>query len=338
MSEKYISLEPEITKELGIKNQPTFNGQAVSFFATSSFVYTLLFMAIVAASFYRYVLAGIWRMEASESGIRKSNEEFKRVTLGLLGVFSLFLILFTLNKDLLRGNVGLEALAKDPNVERADQAAASVSEQKTATRVAQPSSSGTSKACDSPQNVLASIAYGNVCRNTSCTVLAGCDLTYLQIIKDESKKQGLANYKIATALMCKESRGKVKATNLNPGGSYDCGLMQINNGKSPCESNPSLFDPETNIAKGVSLLVQRINANKAVYPSVPQIAGVFATYNCCADGTPANAPSVSCTNETGFSTQIPKWACPIDPGTGTFNMCGVKSYACEITACIDQVP
>lgn len=108
----YTSLEPRITSELGIGNQSlSFNSsQPVSFFASTSFIYLLLFTAIVTAAFYRYALAGIWRMQSSSTSISKSNEIFKTVTWGLLGVFSLFLILYTFNKDLVVGDVGLSAL------------------------------------------------------------------------------------------------------------------------------------------------------------------------------------------------------------------------------------
>ena len=110
---EYKLLEKSSFEALGIQN-PTFNSANVSFFATSSFIYTLLFSAIVGAAFYEYILVGVYRMEASESGIRKSNETFKRTTLGLLGVFSLFLIIFTLNKGLLTGNVDLSAIKAGP--------------------------------------------------------------------------------------------------------------------------------------------------------------------------------------------------------------------------------
>jgi hypothetical protein len=119
---EYKTLEQSSFKEVLGMDSPAFNSSNASFFATSSFVYMLLFTAIVGAAFYEYVLVGIYRMEASESGIRKSNETFKRTTLGLLGVFSLFLIIFTLNKSLLTGNVSLGEL-KDTNKPTASQAA-----------------------------------------------------------------------------------------------------------------------------------------------------------------------------------------------------------------------
>ena len=62
------------------------------------------------AAFYRYVIAGTLRMQASEQSIRLSNDIIKKVTLGLLGVFSLFLILVTVNEDMVSGTVGLDGL------------------------------------------------------------------------------------------------------------------------------------------------------------------------------------------------------------------------------------
>ena len=107
---EYTPLEPKNLSSLGI-SPSSFSSITPSFFATSTFIYSLFFVAIVVAAFYRYVLAGIWRMEASSNAVKKSNDELKRVTWGLLGVFSLFLILFTVNKDMLTGDVGLSKLA-----------------------------------------------------------------------------------------------------------------------------------------------------------------------------------------------------------------------------------
>ena len=110
----YTQLEPTSFQALGVQKTPGFDSTNLSFFATSSFVYLLLGTAIIGAAFYEYVLVGVYRMEASESGIRKSNETFKRTTLGLLGVFSLFLIIFTLNKSLLTGDVDLGGFKASP--------------------------------------------------------------------------------------------------------------------------------------------------------------------------------------------------------------------------------
>jgi len=105
----YTPLEPSSLTSLGVA-PPTFDGNT-SFYATTSFLYTLFFVAIIGAAFYRYMLAGILRMQASDTAIRNSNETFRKTTLGLLGVFSLFLILVTFNKDLVTGDIGLGDLA-----------------------------------------------------------------------------------------------------------------------------------------------------------------------------------------------------------------------------------
>lgn len=108
---EYTSLEPSNLTALGM-TAPSFKaGESISFFATSSFIYGLFFTAIVIAAFFQLVGAGMLQVQASEASIRQSKEKIKKVTLGLLGVFSLFLILFTVNKGLVNGEIGLGALA-----------------------------------------------------------------------------------------------------------------------------------------------------------------------------------------------------------------------------------
>ena len=106
---EYKLLEPSIASSIGIQT-PRFEGGTASLFTSTSFLYMLFFVAIIVVAAFKYTEAGVRRMEASERGIKYSNEIFKKTTLGLLGVFSLWLILSTINKDLLTGNVGLEKL------------------------------------------------------------------------------------------------------------------------------------------------------------------------------------------------------------------------------------
>ncbi len=110
MASSYVSLEKDYTSALGVA-APTFVvGGKTSLFASTSFLYSLAIMISVVAAGFMYARAGLWRMEASSRGITKSNEEIKRTTLGLLGVLSLFVILYTFNKGLLTGEVGLDNL------------------------------------------------------------------------------------------------------------------------------------------------------------------------------------------------------------------------------------
>lgn len=109
MQADYIPLENKLLNSIGVQ-APSFTGTSLTVSDTTSLVATLFFMLIGGAAFYRYAMAGIYRLEASENGVRKSNEAFRDATLGLLGVFLMFLIFFTFNRDLLSSDVGLSIL------------------------------------------------------------------------------------------------------------------------------------------------------------------------------------------------------------------------------------
>jgi hypothetical protein len=314
----YTSLEPAFTQTFTQDGQAVgfSTDAAVSLFASTSFLYTLGIMLSVVAAGVMYARAGVWRMEASERGVKKSNEEIKRTTLGLLGVLSLFVIIYTFNRDLLTGNVGLDGL-------------------RAGTSAYTPPSNSAPRTCDTPSYVISQLSSpGGICANTACTALSGCSYQqYLPIIRSEASRQGV-DENLVIAIMCTESRGVADARNQNPNGSYDCGLMQINQTGS---CSPSSLDPASNIAAGVTHLKRVISSAGQVYQNIPQTAGVAATYNCCANGTVPNAPSADCTTSSGFPFSVPKWACPINPGEGQFNMCTVKSYGCGVNACVWQL-
>jgi hypothetical protein len=335
---EYKTLESNSLKSLGV-DAPTFTGATPSFLATSTFVYTLFFTAIVAASFYRYVVAGALRMQASESGIRQSNEIIKKVTLGLLGVFSLFLILITVNKDLVSGNVGLSALGTTGGV-----GAVSVQGTRNTTVTQNQTTGVSSQSCESVDTAKARMTSPEgVCSNVRCTLLSGCNYQqFLPIIKEESAAIGI-DYKITVVILCRESHGVINPPQrvgalANSDGSYDCGLMQINRKNKICE--PAILDPRGNIHAGVQELKNKMNlqSQTAIVPGVPAMANTFADYNCCANGDRASSPSNDCTPANGFPANFPKWACPINPGIGPFAMCAVKNYACETSNCLNSVP
>ncbi len=327
MQPPYTALEPTILNGLGIR-PPSLSVSDASFYATSTFVYGLFFVGILLAAFYGYTLAGIWRMQASQESITKSNEKFKKVTLGLLGVFSLFLIIFTVNKDLLIGDVGLGALqAQRGGVVAIAPGASAVN------------SGNSSRACEASEAVIAKArSTQGVCGGTTCRILTGCNYEqYRSIIERESQAAGV-NPKLIIVTMCKESGARVNPPenkNPNPNGTYDCGLMQINQ-PGPCTEN--ILDPTENIKRGVALMKQKLSFATQVYPSIPTEAGAFASYNCCANGTIPHAPSEDCTVAAGFPFALPKWACPLNPGEGVYNMCTVKNYTCELSACLKSLP
>jgi hypothetical protein len=134
--------------------------------------------------------------------------------------------------------------------------------------------------------------------------------------------------------MCKESRAQVNAAGNNPNGTFDCGLMQINQ-PTPCDA--TILNPAENIRRGVALMKEKIRLTSQTYQNIPAETGPFSSYNCCANGTVPNAPSADCTTANGFPFAIPKWACPINPGESSSNMCTVKNYACELSVCMKQL-
>jgi hypothetical protein len=293
--------------------------------SSTSLIFMLLIIACVAATGFVYMRGGLWRMQASARGIEKSNEEFKRGTLGLLGVLSMYLLLYALNKGILLGDVGLDGL-------RAVRVGGQVGQSGAVQRSV--ASNTSSASCQAPSVVISSLVTSNgICAGTACSTLTNCKYQqYLPIIQSEASSLGV-DPDVVIVTMCKESGGNVNSKNANPNNTFDCGLMQINQ-NSPC---PLTYDIQANIRAGVSLLKSKIAANSQVYPNISPMTGVFASYNCCANGTPPTAPSADCTQASGFPNAIPKWACPINPGEGTFNMCVVKNYACELTNCLAQL-
>jgi len=326
----YTSLEPSFAQSLGATN-PTFaTGGAVELFASTSFLYSLGIMLSVVAAGVMYARAGLWRMEASERGVRRSNEEIKRTTLGLLGVLSLFVVIYTFNPDLLTGEVGLRNLRAGGMVSGGggDFGGGGATGDT-------GGGSETSASCADPKTVISSLTTQNgICGGARCTALSGCNFQqYLPIIESKAREAGVET-SIVIAIMCRESKARSDAKNQNPNGTFDCGLMQVN---QPGACDATSLDPTTNITRGIQKIKQAMSIAGQVYQNIPPLLGVFATYNCCANGTVPNAASADCTQAAGFPYSIPKWACPINPGDGRFNMCTVKSYACDINACVDQL-
>ena len=335
---QYTALEPSSLSSIGVK-APAFDGADVSFYATSSFIYTLFFIAILLAAFYEYVLVGIYRMEASESGIKKSNEVFKRTTLGLLGVFSLFLIIFMINKGLLTGDIGLDALKAKVTAVGGGLSGGTVG-------IGQPGGSavgsggaqvttGSAASCESTAATISKLqSSGGICGGTACSALSGCEYQkYLPFINAEVGDNSQLK-KMIIVTLCRESKAKPTSTHINTNGTIDCGLMQIN---QPSTCSAEILDPATNIRLGVKKMKEKIASTQQVYPNIPAETGPFSSYNCCANKTVPNSPSVDCNTSVGFTSPIPKWACPINPGDSVTNMCFVKGYVCDLSACMGQL-
>ena len=320
----YFSLEPDFEKAIVPQGFGFSTDKAPDLGAVFTFVWVGLLVLCVAAGAFRLAYAGWLRMQLSgpaEQAIRASDAAIKSVGLGLLGILGMFVFIYTFNRDLLRVDVGLsdlktEAILSSPS---SPQVVTTVPTQ----------TSGQSASCTTSANIISAVqSQSGLCGSASCSSLTGCTYQpYLSTIRAEAGRLGISP-ELAVTIMCKESKGRPSAQNRNPNGTYDCGLMQVNQ-TAPCDA--SILDPATNIRLGLERLKQYSNVR--IYEGVPVVGSIAASYN---SGPAYNNPSVDCTNATGFPT-IPKWACPINPGDGQFNMCAVKNYACEVSACVDQL-
>jgi zinc transporter ZupT len=104
----YRALEPGVVANITSLKYPV--GGVSSFFASSSFLYTLLFSAIVVSAGGMIIYGAILRLVPSASSEAKSREIFWRVLKGVVGTFSFALIFLTFNRDLLRGDIDFSVL------------------------------------------------------------------------------------------------------------------------------------------------------------------------------------------------------------------------------------
>lgn len=190
------------------------------------------------------------------------------------------------------------------------------------------------RSCDSVASSIDKLKTGqNVCAGASCSKTCSFTSEIVNAIKAEATSANI-DYRIVMALACRESTGNPNAVGNHANNGYpDCGLMQINMSGRGNSCSPEIMDINNNIREGIKLYKSKLTTAKS-YNTVDRNSQAFASYNCCSNGENPNSQSNSCNTATGFTESIPKWACPIDPGTGSFNMCAVKSYACDVTACI----
>jgi Transglycosylase SLT domain len=169
---------------------------------------------------------------------------------------------------------------------------------------------------------------GTVCGGT-CSIPAGFKAKILSDYGTIISNYG-GGLDVITALIYQESKGDPNAHSADGG----CGLMQITNSAWVSSCPASILVPDENIKQGIALYNQKLQSvqGKSYGGGITQKQMAFAAYNCCNNGEDPNAPSASCKTTDGWPP-LPKWACPIEPGNGTSNMCAVKAYACNVGAC-----
>jgi hypothetical protein len=294
---RYVPLEPTFANDIGMNNMLNFSTTgAISLFTSISFLWTLGIVACVAGAGFVWVRGGLYRMEASEAGIRKSNEEFKRGSLGLLGVMSLFLILYTVNKGLLIGDVGLNNLMVGGS--SAISGGGGTTQQQT------PPSTVSVAGANYPWPTGPVSGKGVTCNGGSLkrsfSKSTACMDQYKSIILDNSAKYGV-DKDIIRAVIYQESSGNPNVR--SPVGAL--GLMQI----MPSTANkigclPGWeFDPVKNIDCGTRYL----KSSMSTYSSYD----IYAGYN---GGYGANAM-----NPSSFCPGLKRWQCAFD--SADFSVC-----------------
>ncbi len=188
-----------------------------------------------------------------------------------------------------------------------------------------------SPSCSNPEQMKQTLARngGQVCSGAVCKGVCRFDPGVRRIAIDEAQKAGV-EYGIVLALICRESSGIIDKIGTLAKRGVDCGLMQINS--TTCTQ--SIMDPATNIRLGIDKYKKALaSASSYNYVGIQKQTLAFASYNCCVEKTSPNAASSDCNTKTGWVNDLPRWACPTNPGEKPFNMCDVKNYACDVTAC-----
>ncbi len=194
-------------------------------------------------------------------------------------------------------------------------------------------SGGTSLPCEDIEAAKARIASGGtVCNNTGNAKRCNANTlnSYASYINAASAKHHVP-VALIQAIMAQE-------TGCNPnaeGPTHDCGIMQVHPDmqvsstiKTPsCEK---LKVPATGIDWGTYILAQSYNKANSMVSSyggtvtVNELAA--AIYN---GGSGQSEPSADCSVSSGWK-KIPKWGCPINPGSKEYNACDIRSYACNV--------
>ncbi len=171
---------------------------------------------------------------------------------------------------------------------------------------------------------------GTVCNGTGAC--PSCNTTSFDgFITTYASAKGVSP-SLIRGLIARESSCNPTSVKNESNGTKSCGLMQVNTGSSSytCEQ---LKDPETGIKEGVRILAAAVSSAtsmKSAYGSTVTVNELAAAIHNAGAGQ--SSASGDCNAASGWPT-IPKWGCPINPGSAAFNACSIKSYACNVGAC-----
>jgi hypothetical protein len=311
--------------------------RATDFYTYVGYLYKFGIAAVGIAALFMIIVGGF--MYITSAGNNAKMESAKGVItdaiVGLILALSAYLILYTINPELVNIRP-IKSLPVSPITGAANTPITS------GTTVAPPSTSTPINGTTSTGSLVTSKCPGvttdlNLCTTTTCSKVCTNLNTFITTYASQNNIGGAngaaGGIKVVKAVICRESGGDPNAVNTH-GSVPSCGLMQVNvSSGTSCTSDPrygNLLDPENNIKVGTSLLAGKIaNISGRNYGlGITPYHLAFAAYNCC--GTTGENPN---DNSRDCGSTVPKWACAVNPGTGTYNMCAVHDYACDVQAC-----
>lgn len=107
----YKTLDNSFSSAVSGTLDKNFTGGSAALFTSIDFLFRFGLVVITVVGAGMLVSSvGLLRMTGTPGNIAKSNENLKRISFGLLGVYSLITLLYTFNRDLVNGDIGLDAL------------------------------------------------------------------------------------------------------------------------------------------------------------------------------------------------------------------------------------
>lgn len=188
--------------------------------------------------------------------------------------------------------------------------------------------------CTDPVALKAALSSGDtVCSGGSFSCPATCDTSAWNGMIATAASSASLPAEFVKAIIAQESGCKPSIT----GPTGDCGLMQVKPssvGNTTCTGPKyNLMDPNTNITQGTEILAKAFSSASSMMgtygSTTTRQALAAAIYN---GGVGQSGKSVDCSTADGWPV-IPKWGCPINPGTAAFNACAIRRYACNMAAC-----
>jgi hypothetical protein len=173
---------------------------------------------------------------------------------------------------------------------------------------------------------------GTVCNNTG--VCKSCDTSpYNALIQAAAAKYGVSD-KFIKAIIARESSCNPASVKSESNGTQSCGLMQVNTAASGYTC-AQLQNASTGIDEGTKMLAKAYSSAQTLSSQYGNTVTVYelaaAIHNA---GSGQSGTSADCNASSGWPS-IPKWGCPINPGSAAFNACDIRDYACSVGACVN---